>query len=328
MAHMIEEHDSMLSVGNKPWHGLGTVIPESVSAFEAQRLAALTWETYKTPLTFTAPDGGQRPVPGSFAIVRDDLDLPLGVVGECYQPYQNSEMFGFMDRFCQIAGTFIETCGSLRNGRNVWALARAGGAEYVKGDPIDKYFLFKNSFDGSSGIEICYTDVRVVCNNTLTAALGRAKNRHVVYHTRNVSALVSEVEEALAAQRAHDEAMGRAMGLLAGKALAQEDIARLTARLVSDAPEKGVLEFDLEAAALKKRAAILILELAESGKGTDIPGVRGTAYGWLNAVTEYADHYRAFKAGDRDPNESRFESVLMGGASRLKQQALELALAA
>jgi hypothetical protein len=69
-----------------------------------------------------------------------------------------------------------------------------------------------------------------------------------------------------------------------------------------------------------------ILELVETGKGTGIPGVRGTAYGFLNAVTEYVDHHRVVRAGDRDVAEARFDVSLIGAGAQMKREAFDLCL--
>ena len=39
MAHGFEQNDTMFSVREKPWHGLGTVVEEAPTAAEAIRLA-------------------------------------------------------------------------------------------------------------------------------------------------------------------------------------------------------------------------------------------------------------------------------------------------
>jgi hypothetical protein len=84
-------------------------------------------------------------VPDRYAIVREDINYPLSVVGGAYEPFQNSDLFDFIGRFCRDTGSSIETAGSLRNGRTVWALAKNKVTEYLASDPIEKYFLIKNT---------------------------------------------------------------------------------------------------------------------------------------------------------------------------------------
>ena len=47
MAHMIE---SMFSVREKPWHGLGAIVMEAPASAEALRLAGLDWTVVQEPV--------------------------------------------------------------------------------------------------------------------------------------------------------------------------------------------------------------------------------------------------------------------------------------
>lgn len=334
MAHEIMEHDNMISVHQLPWHGLGIVLDDYPTIEEAQRLAGLNWTVRKEAVYYRTPktDGMSRiiRVPDNFAIVRNDTNMPLGLVGNQYEPYQNDQMFAFMDQFMQQANSKIETCGSLRNGRTVWALAQAGTVEYVKNDPTNKYFLFKNAFDGSSTIEVCFTDIRVVCSNTLTAALRNTSNLWRIRHTGAMHDQLREVQQAIHHQQEHAVAMAAAMDRLVALRMTSQQVHTAFADLVVRA-DKDVDELQqqkgmdlLEQATNHERRVVnKLLELHEAGAGSDIPGVRGSAYGVLQAATEYADHFRIVRAGDRELCEARFESVMMGSAHQFKTKAFD-----
>lgn len=333
MAHEIMEYDNMLSVHEVPWHGLGICIDDYIEPVEAQKLAGLTWSVRKEEIFYRMPvvNGMSRikKVPNNYAVVRNDNNLPLGMVGEVYQPFQNDEMFSFMDSFCKETGSKIETCGSLRNGKIVWALSTNGEIEYIKNDPVRQYFLFKNTFDGSANIEICFTDVRVVCNNTLTAALRASKNMVRIRHTAALYDQVEIAKETFASAYKHSEKMQEVMQKLANVPLAGKDAENaihsillkeqkdIEALIDGDADPSEILTKNMAKTADK------ILELSETGAGTDIPGVKGTAYGLLQACTEYADHYKTIRAGERSMAEARFESLMMGSAQDFKQKAFD-----
>lgn len=331
MAHEIMSDDNMVSVREVPWHGLGIVLPDYVPVIEAQKLAGLTWSVRKEPVHYRMPavDGMSRvmEVPGAFAIVRNDNQRPLGVVGAAYEPYQNDQMFSFVDEFTKEASSKLETCGSLRNGRTVWALTTAGTVEYLEGDPVKKFFLIKNAFDGSSNIEICFTDVRVVCNNILSAALKQAPNIWRVRHTSSLHEQVQAVKEAIFMQQKHADAMRAAMELMVSAKLTEAEVKQAATEIVmGEASEvvellqPGQDLIDL-ASAHKAKVINKILELHDSGAGSDIPGVRGSVYGLLNACTEYADHFKTIRPGDRSFSEARFESLMLGSASAFKARA-------
>ncbi|MDR1038882.1 MAG: DUF932 domain-containing protein [Deltaproteobacteria bacterium] len=326
MGHGITVNDGMMSVRVAPWHGLGKVVPEGVDTFEAQEIAGLCWGVRKTRIYAEGPDGSPVLVPDTFGIMRDDVGVCLGTVGPLYTPLQNSDMFRAVDMFCRTAGVRVETCGSLREGRLVWALAGDGEKEFVPGDPVTRYFLFKNSNDGSTAVQICYTDVRVVCANTLNMAVKNANNMYCIRHSPSMGEMVESSVAALAERRAYDDELRELMSALAAKPLGAERTRELTAKLVlSGVRNAGDIS---EARLLDKRAGAAILTLVESGAGADLPGVRGTAYGWFQAAAEYADHGRTYSPRTGDAGESRFLSVLSGEAARIKRTALKLALAA
>lgn len=333
MAHEIMEHDNLISVHEVPWHGLGIVLDDHPTPKEAQRLAGLNWSVRKEPVHYRMPaiDGMSRvmQVPGAFAIVRNDNQMPLGVVGQNYEPYQNDQMFAFMDHFAKETGSLIETAGSLRNGKLVWALTTAGEAEYVKNDPVKQYFLFKNGFDGSTNIEICFTDVRVVCNNTLTAALRGASNIWRIRHTSSLHAQVEVVKETLLQQHKYAEAMAEAMQQMAARKMTGKEIEKAATEIVMRQPKEveDLLEDGKElwetASQSQRKVVSKILELHDAGAGSEISGVRGTAYGLLNACTEYADHFKTIRPGSRSFSEARFESLMMGSAHDFKTRAFD-----
>lgn len=334
MAHEIMEYDNMISVKERPWHGLGIILEDAPTPKEAQIIAGLDWTVRKEAVSYRMPaiNGMSRmmQVPGAFAIVRNDNNFPLGVVGANYEPYQNDAMFDFMEVFCKEAKSKIETAGSLRNGKIVWALSTAGETEYLKNDPIEQYFLFKNGFDGSTNIEICFTNVRVVCNNTLTAALSGASNIWRIRHTASLHAQVQEVQTALLHQHKNAEALQQAMIRMAAVPMTEQEIRKAAATVVAKGLE---IEEGMEQQAFdsltshQTKIVDKILELHETGRGSDIPGVRGSVYGFLNACTEYADHYKTIRPGSRSFAEARFESLMMGSAQDFKTKAFDYAYA-
>ncbi|MDR1052021.1 MAG: DUF932 domain-containing protein [Deltaproteobacteria bacterium] len=319
MAYGIYQYDSFLAVGRTPWAGFGTALPadEVVAPLEGMRRAGLDWEVEKRNVYLA----DHSLIPDAFAVVRTDLGMSLGVVGRNYECFQNAELFGFMENFCERAETSLETLGSLRNGRTVWALSRPVETEYVPNDPVKKHFLIKTCHDGSGAVEILFTDVRVVCNNSLIVALKNARSKVSVSHTPNMRLNVGAVDKVLAEYVKHQKSLGEAMSLLAARQMNADDMEALARTLT-----RGRSAADGEEAPVSRRGVESIMRLVEVGKGADIPGVRGTAYGFLNAVTEYADHYRIVRSGDRGQLEAGFETKLMGGGARLKQEAFDLCL--
>jgi phage/plasmid-like protein (TIGR03299 family) len=165
MAHQIHEHDSMISVGKTPWHGLGTtLVTPPKSAAEALQLSGLAWTVAKRAMFLddgrpvqvkTVYESARDRVSVPGAIVREDTNEILGVVGGQYLPYQNADMAEMFDPLIKDGSVAIETCGSLFNGRRVWMLARFqsehGSSMTIRdNDEVAKYLLLAHGHDGTT----------------------------------------------------------------------------------------------------------------------------------------------------------------------------------
>jgi len=315
MSHGIMEDDLMISGGGvKPWHGLGIVLPDHPNVDDAERLSGLTWTVRLEPVHY---NGTPIPKHRQF-VIREDTNRALGVVGNGYVPYQNKQMWEFVEDFIQRSHSQIETAGSLWNGAWTWVLLKNGNLQYINDDTVEKYFLFRNSFDGSCPIQCLFTNVRVVCNNTINMAVCGARNMYSVKHTRNSQEAMIEVDKALDFRFTYEHQMEEAMRALARFQMNQQSI---RAALNDLYPMKDDHKINTQ----RNKKLSRILYLVECGAGTDIAGVRGTGYGLLQAIIEHADHQRDFAPGRKDINtirETRFRSILWGGgAAQLEKQA-------
>lgn len=324
MAHEIE---TAMYVGKPAWHGLGKLLDKPPTVTEAIRLAGLDWTVSKVPVYLGAPDG--RQVPDSFAIVRDSDKAILGNnVGRIFQALQNERAFQWFQSFLDAGLATIEAAGSLRGGKRVWILAKLVGDDAVivpkADDRVTKYLLLGHGHDGSLQIHIGVTPTRVVCANTLSAAIGEGgclKIRHtsgadasmlaakeVVERANRQFDKAAEVYRQLAAVDVRSSAQIREyidVVFPAPKkpamapAVAGADFAALLSRPMG---AKTVSVFaDGENTTKETRARIYgeIETLFQRGRGNDMPGVKGTAWAAYNAVTEYITHERGRNADNR-----------------------------
>ena len=172
----ITSSDSMFSVRQTPWHGLGAVLEEPPTTIaEAIERSGLGWRVEREPIALDRGDVATandwwlprcEEIPGWWANVRQDTRQVLGIVGERYRIVQNIEAFQFVDQLIGSAMHF-ETAGSLHGGRRVWVLAQLPEHIEVGGDPVRPYVLLMNSHDGSTAVVAASTPIRVVCQNTL-----------------------------------------------------------------------------------------------------------------------------------------------------------------
>lgn len=309
---------AMMYVGEVPWHGLGTHLATPATSVEAIQAAGLDYTVALNPML--TPDGVT--VPGKKAVVREDTKDVLGVVGDRYQPIQNSEAFAFLDAIAADGSLRYHTAGALRRGEKVWLLAKIPGSIRVKfsEDITEKYLLLTNSHDGSSCLRVFFTSIRVVCANTLAMANREGDGEGLsIRHQGNLASKVRVAREVLGiAHRFFDDLEGQ-MDLMARHYPTYSQVSAYYRALVPD-PDEG-------SPSRAQNVRDELFRLYEAGKGQDIPQIRGTTWAAFNAVTEYVDHHRPTRAKsvfDRAAN--RLDSAWFGSGCRLKKRAFDLAL--
>ena len=197
MAHELLENDNMFSVGEKPWHGLGTVVTQAPTMEEGIKLAKLDWSV---DLKEVAVEGNI--IQGYKAAMRSDTNSCLGVVSDQYKILQNEDAFRFFQPFLDGGFASLETAGSLKNGKRVWVLAKINSDDMIiddkTNDKVEKYILLSNAHDGTAAIRVGYCPIRVVCNNTLTAAENSVQSQLIrVTHRGDILGTLDQVRDTM-----------------------------------------------------------------------------------------------------------------------------------
>lgn len=268
--------ETMMYVREKPWHGLGTEVSDAPSSEDALRFAGLDW-LVRQENVYNARGGI---IKGFKANVRDSDDSVLGVVGDRYKVVQNIDAFRFTDDL--IGGDVrYETAGSLRNGKQIWLLAKMPERS-IAGDAVEPYLCFTNAHDGSSGVRVCMTPVRVVCNNTLNVALTTAKRSWSMRHTENVHERLNEARDCLFRADEYMGELAQYADLAANKTIHDAEIRDILDQLFP-LSESGS---DREKANISKiKDEFMVCYFAP-----DIAKFRGTAWGAINAISDLVTH--------------------------------------
>ncbi len=324
-----------------PLTGISTPVTKAVTSAEVMKNARLDWRADDVALK--TEDG--ESITTHKLIRRSDTGSHLGVVGSGFEVLQNAEAFAFCDGLVKDGFVEYMSAGQFGDGKRIFIQCkllgkRGGGAEIVKGDVVESLFLLANGHDGSLAVRPLITPVRVVCRNTFKLALSKkanGKDNFSIKHTKNMQERMELAKELMGwAQTSFDEFVDQAKHTASVKVSTE---ARLKAffRETFKIDEGKVLDEDNNVQ-LKNREERLC-ELFMTGAGQDNPAVRGTAWAAINAITEYLDHESRTavrgvdlaKAGpderDRLSKLKRFESNVLGGNARIKQRAMELALA-
>lgn len=275
---------------------------------QAEGVAAFHVEEHPVILAGQVLNGSK----GLVAVTETDK-WPLSVVGQDYGVMQNDTFWGILEEVYQ-GKPVVETAGTLGNGKRVWALIAAGEHSIQAGDKVKEFDLWLNSFDGSYSLSCLGTVVRVVCQNTLTLAVGKARKRLMsVKHTVNVHQTARSAIATLTASRDARLAELAKMRKLTETAMSYDDAVRFFRELlgvnsVTEAHTRTLNNVDQ------------LTELFTRGVGN----VGLTRWDALNAVTEYSDHHRTLRVGDGNRAEARFTTALLGSGADLKARAFDL----
>jgi phage/plasmid-like protein (TIGR03299 family) len=328
---MPAEFESGFFGGREPaWHGLGTVIDEDVvTGKRALKLSGLDWLVRKIPLLGIYEHDGQDTeieIPSHCGIQREDTLDVLGVVTSGYEPFQNHQLFELVDAIQDSGEAKFHTAGSLRGGRYTWALARLVEGVEIAGDRIDPFLLMTNAHDGTRALTAVMTPVRVVCTNTLNAALAGALRSWSVRHTSGIHERAREAREALGLAFTYMEQFESVGNELTKRKMSRRDFSIFLEQLV---PYKPGTEADSRAAKNVDEARDTIQAIL--AQADDLANVRDRWWGGWNAVAEYVDHVKPQRTvygsdgetvDERTMRERRFTRVVL--ESDLKQQALRI----
>lgn len=318
MAHQVQQ---MAYIGAEPWHGLGDRLPTKQSIEVWQKSAGMNWEIKETQVRFMADNIGTLGSIHSFdeqkVLYRSDTKEALSVVSQRYQVVQPREVLEFYRDLTAVSGYELETAGVLKGGKKFWALARTGQSTALKGkDQVNGYLLLATSCDGTLATTCTPTTIRVVCNNTLAIAVNGAPQAIKVPHSTRFDA--QAVKQQLGIAVSQWEVFIYRMRTLAERKVKSHEAMNYFLRVMCDA-QPGSIE---PAGLANERALKRVQALYDGqGKGADLEAAKGTAWGLLNAVTEYVDHERRARS-----TEYRMDSAWFGQGAALKQRALETAM--
>ena len=312
MSHEIEMVNGvaqMAYAGETPWHGLGTEVSDDISTDGMMKAAGLDWSVTKQPMYYMDELGEMGEVPGKSALVRSSDNKVMDIVGSDWNPVQNAEAFEFFREFVDAGDMQMHTAGSLKEGKMVWALAKVNDGFTIKTaqgeDSIESYLLFSNPHQYGKSIDVRFTPIRVVCNNTLTLSLNQNVDQYVrVGHQRPFNAEDAMATLGMAQQKL--ETYKEAAEYLCQKSYTTDQMLDYFNQVFPSASDRD---------SNKSREA---QEVMHTQAGANLG--EGTFWQLFNTVTYMTDHTLGRN------NDNRLQSSWYGSNQNVKKKALELAV--
>ncbi|MBX2933855.1 MAG: DUF945 domain-containing protein [Ferruginibacter sp.] len=325
MAHNINFNEqtgkhSFFSVKEKAWHGLGQIVQDYPTSKEALQFAGLDFEVLKRPNIHRLNDDLEIISKNSFYTYRPDTNAILGDrLGKDYEVVQNSDAFSFFDAIVGGDGIQYETAGALGNGEKIFITAKL--PDYIKvgnDDLIEKYLFLTTSHDGFGSIMAAFTPIRIVCNNTLNAALKNHSNCIKIRHTANAKERLEEAHKVMGISNQLSQQLEGIFNQWAKVRITDKEVKKLVQ--LAMVPNKEVLQ-NIENGEQDELSTCFnnicdsVLEYSYTSPTQQTETTKGTVFGAYNAITGYFQNVRNYK-----DDEAKIKSTLYGGTAQLRTQ--------
>ena len=282
--------------------------------------SGLNWSVEKVPAY--ADYNGKKIYSGHEMLVRSNGDA-LDMVSGNWNPVQNAEAFEFFREFVEAGDMEMHTAGSLQDGKRVWCLAKVKDDFTINGgDQVDSYMLFTNPHMYGRAVDIRFTPIRVVCNNTLSLSLGQ-KSEYQVSLSHKKAFNMEEAKTLLGVAKNKMQDYKEMAQFLSAKRFDDSTLREYFATVFPNQNPKAkgftfnagnVVDFNEFASRNAKRA----MEVLTTQPGANF--AEGSFWQAFNAVTFMTDHEMGRS------NDSRIASAWYGVNKNKKVAALETAL--
>lgn len=328
MAHLIDFQRgtaAFVSLKKEAWHGLGVIIENEMSVSDALKLGNLDFQVEKLPNRHHLPTGEIITSDSSFFTYRTDTNFVLGDrLGKTYEVVQNEEALGVVDSLVSDGGLVVESAGSLRNGCTVFMCLRIPENIVVgSADQVKQYLIIATGHDGNTPILAYFSNVRVVCNNTLQMSFRDATKKHSIRHTRSAGQKLDEALKLMGLVTKNQKVVADQYNRMAEVKLSQDQFWNYVGNVFMSPAEIKSLQDGKRAAEVistrKQNTINQVLRFANTGIGQKDANP-GSAWWAYNAITGHFTHNAR-----HDDAEARMESLLFGSAADTMEKALVLA---
>ena len=204
-------------------------------------------------------------------------------------------------------------------GERIFITAKFSG--YIKvgsDDLIEKYLFLSTSHDGYGSITAAFTPIRVVCNNTLNAALHNCSNSIKIRHTQNAKEHLEEAHKVMGISNRLSNELETIFNQWSKVRITDKKLKQLIQ--LAMVPNKEVLnninsgQLD-ELSTAFKNVCDNVYEYTQSAPSQQTATTKGTVFGAYNSITGYFQNLRTYKN-----EEAKLKSLLFGGTGQLRTQ--------
>ena len=280
------------------WHAIGKDVQECKDMSQVLKASGLDYEVYKEPVCIM--DERDRPlaVPNRFVTMRDSDHHMYDVVSDKFQVIQNRDAFDFVNYMGEDL-TF-EKAGETQSGM-VYIIGALPEVN-ILGDAFVPHVIFRNGFSGKVKITAAICPLRLVCQNQFNFAFKNTENTITIRHVQNAERKLEEAREILKMSADYMAEINRIAQQYVGIKLTPEQLAKVMEELF---PTDGIAEMN---AYKRNRLEVAREAFTKAYNADDNGNFRGTAWGVINAYTDYITH-RTPTGNTETRDEGKFMTV-------------------
>jgi phage/plasmid-like protein (TIGR03299 family) len=314
---------SFASHAEKAWHGLGQIVQEAMTAEQAIKLANMDYDVQKCNIhgSITLPDGGimYQNIDGRVGTYRTDTKEMLGIVSDRYEIVQNRDAFGFFDAIIDSGEAIFETAGVIGKGEKIFLTAKLPKDLLVNGEPCEKYIILTNSHDASSSLIAGFTTVRIVCNNTLQAAMRDLSNKVTIQHKGNAKSKIAEAYKVMGIASRYMQEVEEVFNKMSEVKIDSEQLRKYVIDVMKPEYHKDQPSEEMSTRLINQVDSIILFANTHHTQQTS--AAKDTVWGAYNAISGYYNYIHNFKS-----NEQKFESQMFGVANKRILKAYDKAI--
>lgn len=281
------------------WHAIGKSVEQCKDLQGVLTASGLDYEVKKLPVFMQDPtDFEVKAIPNRFVTTRMTDGHPYDVVSDKFEIVQNRDAFDFVNYMGKDLQ--FEKAGETENGM-VYIIGKLPEVD-ILGDAFTPHVIFRNGFTGKIKITAAICPLRIVCQNQFNFAFKNTQNAVMIRHVQNAQTKLEEAREVLSLSADYMEELNAMAQQYAGIKLAPADLEKVLDQMFPMPAIESMNAFkrhQLEEA----RAAF-----TKAYNADDNGNFRGTAWGIINAYTDYITH-KAPQGKSDTKDEGKFMTV-------------------
>jgi phage/plasmid-like protein (TIGR03299 family) len=221
-------------------------------------------------------------IPDKKAIVREDTNQVLDVMGDGYYPYQNHELMELLYQVSNKTGLEVHRGGSFKDGARVYVQLKSEDLK-LGNDRIEGFLTGINSFDGSTSLAFGHSNVTISCQNKFFSAFRQVQNK--IRHTKSMSIRIDEICKRLDVVLEEEQSIYRHIVELSETTFDDLMKERVTRKLFGIKPEINLNDQEAISTQTRNKMSKFYIDL-----NGEIQSKGDNLWGLFSGVTKYTTH--------------------------------------